>query len=446
MASVHRPKTKPSGGRILHVRPGSEADALGLRAGDVVVAINGYVLRDVIDYQFHAVDEDAEMLVRRNGSLFTVRLTGEGPLGIEFAEPSFDGIRRCTNRCLFCFVDQLPPSLRRSLYVKDDDYRYSVLYGNFVTLSNFNEEDWRRVAEQRISPLHVSVHCTDTALRRHLLGNPNAPDILPQLRRLIDCGIQVRAQVVLCPGFNDGAILEKTVLDLAGLYPGVQTIGIVPVALSSLRKPWMDQLKPVDSRKAEATVADVHRLQRLCRQKLGVGFAYLADEFYLIAGKPIPSARSYDGFPQYENGIGMVRSLKDGWKRFRRRLLNSGAFPPRKITVVCGRLIEPVLADILRELAAMTGWIVELVPVDNKLFGPNVTVSGLLSGNDVLDALTARSLGDCLVLPRSMLDNSGSRFLDDVTPEQLESRLAVPARFAQDIKDLVEVSSRSHIT
>ncbi|MBI2955356.1 MAG: DUF512 domain-containing protein [Chloroflexi bacterium] len=473
MNSASKTNQKHPGGVVARVRPGSEAAALGLLPGDVIVAMNGLALHDVIDYQFYAADGQVEMLVQRNGQRFTVHAEGDGPLGIEFAEASFDGIRHCANRCLFCFVDQLPPSLRESLYVKDDDYRYSALYGNFVTLTNWKEKDWRRVAEQHVGPLHVSVHCTDLTVRRHLLGNPKAPDILPQLRRLTEGGTRVHAQIVLCPGINDGQILERTVTDLMELHPGVQSIGVVPVAVSSkgLRRSSESPrrqggtelgevkgicsrrlqparprsgsdnipLRSFDLQKAATVIADVRRYQAQCRKKLHVGFVYAADEFYLLAGEAVPPTRGYDGFPQYENGIGMVRSLEDGWGRLMRRLLQMAIPPSRKITVVCGRLIEPVLRCILDDLASITNWSIDLVPVTNRLFGPEITVSGLLSGRDVLDALAGRDFGDCVVLPRSMLDNEGVKFLDDMTPGELELSLGRPVRFAMDMKELVEV-------
>ncbi len=429
-------------GIVALVRPGSAAESLGLRPGDRIVAINGHILRDVVDYQFYETDENLDIRVERDGRRFTVYATGDEALGVEFEEPCFDGIRRCANRCLFCFVDQLPPTMRQSLYVKGDDYRYSALYGNFVTLTNLKDADWERLAEQRLGPLHVSVHCTDTDVRRLLLGNHKAPDVLLQLRRLADAGIRVHAQVVLCPDINDGDVLSRTVRDLADLYPKVQSIGVVPVALGQGRKSLMAQLKPFDSGKAKRVVDQVKALQAEHRKQLGVGLVYLADELYLMADSPIPSARSYDGFPQYENGIGMVRSLKDDWGRLCIRMQRAR---PSKITAVCGKLIAPVLHDILRELSELTGWTVELVPVENKLFGSNINVSGLLSGRDVLDALKGRDLGDCVVLPRSMLDSDGARSLDDVTPEEFVQWLGVPVWFANNVSEMVRICASASI-
>ncbi len=235
------------GGQIAQVLPGSLAEAAGLRPGDVLRSINGHVLRDVIDYRFYSAEEVLELVVERNGQSFALmaeRGYGED-LGLEFTAPTFDGIRRCQNHCDFCFVNQMPPGLRRSLYVKDDDYRYSFLFGNFITLTNLEEQDWVRLAEQRLSPLYVSVHATDAQLRARLLEVPEAPDVLEQIRRLGTIGIEVHAQIVVIPGLNDGAVLERTLQDLTNLYPTVRSVGVVPVGITRYHSCG---LRPVSTR------------------------------------------------------------------------------------------------------------------------------------------------------------------------------------------------------
>jgi len=226
------------GGLVAAVSEGSLAEEIGIRSGDEVLSIDGHVLRDVIDYQYYAAEEDLEIVVRRKGGTrhFSLRREYGEDLGIEFTSPVFNGMRHCSNQCEFCFVNQMPPGLRRSLYVKDDDFRYSFLYGNFITLSNLTDNDWARLAQQRLSPLYVSVHATDAALRRRLLCNPTAPDIVPQLIRLGDLGIKVHAQIVVCPGLNDGDVLEQTITDLVELWPVIVSIAIVPVGLTRFHK------------------------------------------------------------------------------------------------------------------------------------------------------------------------------------------------------------------
>ncbi|MBI4319041.1 MAG: DUF512 domain-containing protein [Chloroflexi bacterium] len=437
---MHLPtKLKPSkeaAGTIANIRPNTAGARLGLLPGDRIVAVDGQPIKDVLDYQFRVAGGAVELTVERAGSQFVVFVEeGEQP-GIEFAAATFDGVRRCANKCRFCFVDQLPPSLRPSLYIKDDDYRCSMLNGNFVTLTNLRESDWRRFAEQRLGPLYVSVHATDLAVRRFLLRNDRAPDLLPQLRRLASLGIAVQVQVVLCPGVNDGEVLEQTTNDLSDLWPSVRGVGVVPVSIAR----DCEGLRPVAFEDAVALVDRVQRLQRGYRKRFGVGFLYLADEFYLLANRAVPSARLYDGFAQYENGIGMVRTLQDDWQRLRLRLATKSPLPRRHLTVACGRLIEPLLARITGELAAVTGWVIDLVPVENRLFGKNVTVSGLLGGRDVLRSLEGRALGDAVVLPRTVLDAEGARCLDDLTPREMERALGLPVHFASTLRQLVDLA------
>lgn len=425
---------QPQGGRIVGVESGSPAEAVGLLPGDLLVAINGRPLHDVLDYQFYAADERLALLVRRGETERTVQLAGGEPIGLRFAESTFDGIRRCRNHCPFCFVQQLPKGMRRSLYVKDDDYRFSVGYGSFVTLTNLTEDDWRRLAEQRLSPLRISVHTTDLTLRRHMLGKPDAPDVLQQLRRLGELGLRAHTQLVLCPGINDGEHFARSVADLAALYPTVQSIAAVPVGFT--RHNRHPALRPFSRAEAAAIVVQVAVWQREHRRQHGVGLVYLGDEFYFLAGRRFPSGRRYDGYPQYQNGIGLVRSLLDEWSRLRRRGVPK-EMPPTRLTVACGVRIAPFLAGIAAAIGAASPLVVEVVPVTNDFFGPTVTVSGLLTGADVRNALLGRELGDAIVLPRAMLDSPGERFLDDTTPADLEAALRRPVRFARTLRELL---------
>ena len=429
---------KHVGARIGEVEPGSAAASAGLKAGDVLVSLNGHVIRDSLDYQFYSEGDELELVAQTGGERCTYRLRADGSLGLSFNEPVFDGVRVCRNRCRFCFIDQLPKGMRATLRVKDDDYRYSFLYGNFVTLTQLTEDDWARLAEQRISPLRVSVHATETELRRYLLGKPDAPDIIPQLQRLNECGIQVHCQVVLCPGLNDGEHLERTVRDLAALYPGAQSIAVVPVGLTKYRDIAVADIVPVTEAKAREVVGQVKGWQREFRRNLGVGLVYLGDEFYFLAGHPFPSGRSYDGYPQYENGVGLVRTLLDEAARLRRKWGTSAPAGGRTM-VACGTRIAPLLREVLDELGPAMGWEIAVVPVENRFFGPSVNVSGLLTGEDVIEALRGKGIGDVLVLPRAMLDDGCERFLDNMTPFDMQRELGVPVVAAGSLCQLAQV-------
>lgn len=431
---------KPSpGGLVSQVQPGSPADAAGLRTGDNIVTINGHALRDVIDYRFYAADEELEIVARRGaGERLTVCIERgyDQDLGLEFAAPTFDGIRRCRNKCDFCFIHQMPPGLRRSLYVKDDDYRYSFLFGNFITLTNLDEHDWARLAEQRLSPLFVSVHTTDLTLRSRILGVPQSPDIVAQIRQLGSLGIEVHTQIVVIPGLNDGQSLEQTVSDLAALHPTVASIALVPVGITRYHTCG---LRPLTRQEAKSILAFAQPLQQAYRQRWGIGLVYPSDELYLLAGLRVPSARAYDGFTQWANGVGLVRQLLDDWRRARRRTRPT-AWSHHKITLVCGTLIAALLQGLAAELAEWVQATIQVVPIDNVFFGPTVTVSGLLVAEDVVKALRGRDLGDWVVLPRAMFDADGEVTLDDYRLSDIEEQLGVAVTVADRLSEVLKLN------
>lgn len=413
---------------IAEVHSGSIAAELGLWPGDALLSINGHVLRDVIDYRFYGAEEELELAVERGGEwiVHQVERGYDQELGIEFAEPTFDGLRRCNNRCEFCFLKGMPRGMRRSLYIKDDDYRYSFLFGNFITLTNLDAGDWARLAEQRLSPLYVSVHATDLALRRRILGNPVAPDVIEQLKRLGSLGIQVHAQIVLIPGLNDGPRLARTVADLAALHPAVQSIAVVPLGLTRYHR---GTFRVYRSEEARPIVAQISAWQREYRRQHGLNLIYASDEWYLLAGLDVPPAEEYDGFPQLENGVGLTRVLLD--EEFR---VSGCEFRVGKVTLVCGTLIAPVLEGKAAELSEVA---VEVAPVENRFFGPTVTVSGLLLGRDVIEALRSRELGDLVFLPRAMFDASAELTLDDMSPAAIGERLGVRVEVAGTMGEVV---------
>jgi putative radical SAM enzyme (TIGR03279 family) len=427
------------GGVIASVGRGSIAEEVGLRADDEVMAVNGHPLRDVIDYQFYGAEESLEILVQQNGEevIYEIERDYDEDLGIEFTAPTFDGLRTCNNHCPFCYLKGMPPGLRPSLYIPDDDYRLSFLFGNFVTLTNLNESDWDRLAEQRLSPLYVSIHATDLTLRCRLLGNSSAPDVLAQLQRLAALGIQVHTQIVLVPGWNDSEHLARSVADLAALYPAMQSIAVVPVGLTRYHRSQLRLYTPEEAREILAQIAP---WQADFRRRYGVTLVYPSDEWYLVAGQPVPAAENYDGFPQMENGVGLVRRFLDEWREAMHNI--QCAMRKSRITVVCGTLIAPLMQQVMGGLAALTGATVEVQPVVNEFFGETVTVSGLLIGRDVIAALGGRRLGDLVLLPRVMFDAAGERTLDDLRLDDIRAALGVRVVVAGTAAELLQAVGR----
>lgn len=436
-----RRSTVPEGA-ISAVDPDSLAAEAGLRPGDQVLAVNGQAIRDPVDYRFQTTDEFVELEVIHEGEPGIVEFEKpiDEPIGIEFEDQAFDGTRICNNKCFFCFLKGLPKGLRKPLYIKDDDYRLSFLHGNFVTMTNLSDDDWLRLEEQRLSPLHVSVHATDLELRRHLLGNRNAPDVLEQLRRLADMRIEAHTQVVLCPGVNDGDALDQTVGDLLR-QENVTSIGVVPVGSSLEGEERINDagMRTHTPAEAQRVVKQLRKWQRRARAERGASVVFPSDEFYLTAEAQIPSARRYDGFPQWENGIGMTRTLIDDWRKARRKIQQQRlSVPPTSALIACGTLIAPTLRELCREASLLTGIEFTIIPVTNTLFGARVNVSGLIPGGDYLAALSGVDLPEHVYLPRASLDYFGAKFLDDLTPEQLESQLNQRISFVYTLTELLE--------
>ncbi len=425
-------------GLISQVLPDSIAHDLAWQPGDRLISLGGHALRDVIDYRFYQADDTVEAVVD-HGSHRRSYIISKDPdedLGVEFAEGLFDHLRTCRNDCSFCFLKGLPRGLRRSLYLKDDDYRYSFLFGNFITLTNLTEADWQRIAEQRLSPLYVSVHATDDGLRRRLLGNPAAPPILDQLRRLGAAGVRVHTQIVLVPPFNTGSVLMRTVRDLAALFPVVQSIGVVPVGLTHLST----GLRPVTETEATAIVIAHRRWRTDLTASYGSSLVYLADELFLRSGLPVPGNRYYDDYPQLENGIGLTRTLLDGWSRLRRRPALT-SLPPRTVSLLCGGLIAPTLTAIVHQWNAISSAKCQVVPITNAFFGPGVTVSGLLTGRDIIAQCQGAALGNLVLLPRAMFSSAGDITLDDLTLQDLASALGRPIALASSMRDVCDAVS-----
>lgn len=437
-----------AGLKIDAVYPGSIAEQMDVRAGDYLMAVNGHPLRDLIDYSYYtSFDEQLLLEVRKpDGEIWELEIEREPgeSLGLLFPPPK---PARCANNCIFCFVHQLPRGLRKPLYVKDEDYRLSFLNGNYVTLANLKKTELSRITEQHLSPLYISVHATSPALREHLLGNRNIEPILHQLHKLADAGIAMHTQVVLCPGLNDGTELERTVSDLAALYPSVQSLAVVPLGLTGHRRN-LPHLTAVDSSYAAEFVATWEPGARELRKKLGAPFLFLADEFYLKGALPFPPIREYGDFPQIENGVGMVPLFMKEAAQLLRRAGSLGRF---RATVVTGISSFEFVSDFLEKLGGKSGLDLVAIPVKNRLFGAAVTVSGLLSGGDIIAALQGHDIGAVLLIPDVMLKEGESIFLDDVSLDDLErqtgSRVAVfdstPVGFYKVLKALRHTAQKN---
>jgi putative radical SAM enzyme (TIGR03279 family) len=438
-------------GRIAAVE-GLAADA-GLQPGDELLAVNDHPIRDVIDVQFYAAEPEVELLIRRGGELWLFELEREygEPLGLSFEHPTFDtDIRRCNNRCLFCFVTQMAPrGFRCSLAIKDDDYRYSFLEGYYVTLTNLSEADWERIAERHLSPLYVSVHATELGLRRKLLGNPKAPDIMGQLGRLAEAGIEVHAQLVIVPGLNDGDEMARSVRDLATLWPAVKSVSVVPVGLTRFHR---HGLRINTQAEAGAVLEVIEGWQETFLERLGDRFVYATDEWYLMAGRPMPPRHHY---PQsealQENGLGLVRQFLDGWEAIRPEMgvpQGSATWPPGKalsLTLVTGTLFAPVLQSAAAELANLTGVPVAVQPVINTTLGETITVAGLLMGRDVVAQLNGAELNDRIVLPEVMFRGPEGVTLDGMTPAEISEAVGRPVALAAGMEDVVALFAHSPV-
>ena len=433
---------QPAPAVVVSVEPGSIGEELGFEPGDQLLSINGIRPRDLIDYRYLCVEEELHLEVRdAAGELHEVDLEKDADdgLGLEFSEALFDGLRQCNNACPFCFIDQQPPGRRSSLYLKDDDYRLSFLYGSYLTLTNLTDADWLRIEQQRLTPLFVSVHATDPELRGQLLKNPRAGLVMDQLRWFAERDLQIHAQVVVCPGLNDGDALERTLLDLAGFaggeWPAVLSAAVVPVGLTRFR-PDGDGLVPVTPSDARAVIARVEPLQQRFQAQFGSRFVWLSDEWYLIAGQPLPPRASYEDLPQQENGVGSIRAFLEELDNASTGLPASIPTPLRSSWVV-GRLVNEALTPVTARLNAVDGVSLILHGLPSPYWGQDQVVTGLLTGKDLLEGLEGRDLGDQLLLPAVMLRQGEPVFLDDMTLAELEQRLPVPIRIVHGAADIV---------
>ncbi len=428
---------------VTHVLPNSIAAELGFEPGDRLVAINGQQPRDLIDYRYLCAEEILTLdVLDAAGKTHHLEIEKDcdDELGLEFSTALFDGLIQCNNRCPFCFIDQQPPGKRQSLYLKDDDYRLSFLYGSYLTLTNLSTQAWQRIEQLRLSPLYVSVHATEPALRIRLLKNPRAGKIMQQLQWFQTRRLQIHAQIVVCPGINDGAHLERTLSDLtqfqSAAVPAVASIAVVPVGLTRFR-PANDELTPVTPSHAQHTLERVQPLQEQCRQQWGTNIIWLADEWFLIARQMLPPESHYDDYPQIGNGVGSIRRFLKQFQQSAAALPLSIA-PPRQLTWVVGTAVETAFQPIVQRLNQVEGLNVTMAALPSHYWGLDIAVTGLLTGQDLVAHLQDRDLGDAILLPSLMLKQGDTCFLDDMTVEQLATRLSTPILPVQGVDDLIE--------
>ncbi len=415
--------------KVTAVEPDSIAQELGLKAGTELLSVNGRELDDFLDWEFLTAEEEILLHVRQPDGEeieFDIERPLGEPLGLALEPPR---IRRCANRCDFCFVDGLPEGLRNVLYIRDDDYRLSFRYGNFATLTNLKPQDVERIIEYRLSPLYVSVHATDPVVRRYLLRNPAAPEIIPQLRGFAERGIQFHTQIVMSPGGNDGAVLTQTLDDLWGFGPAVLSCSVVPVGLTEFSKHHLCREPTRDE--CRAAVREVESRWTAALAERETHWVYGADELYLRAALELPAAATYDGFEQVENGVGSVRWLQ---QRIAAEAPALRGWQGRRIGVVTGTAMAPLMPQVLEPLALATGGKFALIPVENSLFGPSVTTAGLLPGAAIERALAGRTDLELALLPGECVNDDGL-FIDSVDAHALAARLPFEIRFSKDFAD-----------
>ncbi len=409
--------------KIREVENGSIGEQLGLEPGDEILTVNGHIVPDELALKFYLAEESVKLEVRKAGgteALLALDLSDGEHLGIEVEEFR---TRTCNNACLFCFIDQLPPDVRPALKVKDDDYRLSFLHGNYITLTNLPERELDRMIEQRLSPVYVSVHATDPQLRTYMLGRKKPDDLNRKMRKLIGGGIRLNTQVVLMPGINDGKNLEKTVFDLYGFHPGVHSVAIVPLGLSEHGAP-KENFTPVTPAYCQEVLRQVTPWQLQFRSEIGRTFAYLADEFYIQGKAPLPETDHYDDFAQIEDGIGMVRQFLNDFDveiaRRRKRL------PNLRGTLITARLFYPFLDSCAERLNEKFGSHLIVQEVSNKYMGKDITVAGLLAGNDIASTLDRRELGDFVIIPDEAVSRVDGILVDNLSPAEIARRLGKP--------------------
>ena len=410
---------------ITGVEKASPAAKHGILPGDILISINGHDINDVLDYRFRLTEKKITLLIHRGPDLkeITIKKDEYSDIGLEFETYLMDKKHSCRNKCVFCFIDQLPKGMRDTLYFKDDDSRLSFLMGNYITLTNLSEEDVDRIIEMKTSPINVSVHTTNPELRVKMMKNKNAGKVLSYLRRFADAGISLNCQIVLCKGINDGKELERSMTDLAALYPSLVGVSIVPAGITNYRE-GLCHLEPFTAKEAGEVIDTIDKFGEKCLKKFGTRLFFSSDELYIEAGRELPGEDYYEGYPQIENGVGMIRSM-DGEFTDELDFLNEYDLEkPRKVSVATGAAAYDFIKSLADRLCEQVPTLeCHVYKIINDFFGHNITVAGLLTGKDLANQLNGKDLGDRLLIPRVTLRSEGDVFLDDTTPEWLSEQL-----------------------
>lgn len=432
------------GHKIKSVMPGSIAEELEIEAGDLLLAVNDVEIKDVFDYHYYLNEEYIVVLIQKpDGEQWELEIEKEyeEDLGIEFEQGLMDEYRSCRNKCVFCFIDQMPPGMRETLYFKDDDARLSFLQGNYITLTNMSEEDLERILLYKLSPVNISIHSMNPELRCKLLHNRFAGDALKKLKRLYEGQIEMNSQIVLCRDLNDGKELDFSIEELAKLYPYMRSLSVVPVGITKYRE-GLEPLKKFEKEHANQVIDQIEAWQEQFLEKLGTRFVFASDEWYIVAGRELPEEDYYEGYGQIENGVGMVRSLveevKSGLEDF------AGSDEKKKISTATGKLAAPIIKECAAYINQKFPNIeIQVCTIENEFFGKDITVAGLITAQDIMKQLKNVDLGEYLILPSTMLRSGEEVFLDDYTVEDLKKTLQIPIRIVESdgmslIKAIVE--------
>lgn len=430
---------------IKDIVPGSIAEEMEIEPGDYLVSINDEEIKDILDYKFQIFDEYITLVIeKKNGEEWDLEIEKEAneDLGIIFPEQLIEKPRSCANKCIFCFMDQLPGKVRNTLVFKDDDFRLSFITGNYVTLTNSGYKDLDRIIRYHLSPINISVHATDPEVRSMMLNNKTAYKVMEYIKYLTEHDIKINAQIVLCPNINDGKVLDKTIKELSEYAPNLQCIAIVPVGLTKYRE-GLYPLRVFDKEGASRTIDQINGWQAKFREKYGFNLVYLADEFYVKAEREIPEFKDYDDFPQLGDGIGMLAYFKKNFDSYLKR------FKPKKVnkvvSIASGKIVYNFMRARMDELEKkFEGLKINLYPIENTFFGPEITVTGLITGGDLITQLKDKELGEYLILCGDMLKDDADIFLDDVTLDEVKEKLNIEIKVNNDggigiIKDILGI-------